>query len=795
MEPEKPKTLTLPNRPNRSPKPSNIFPLKVVSNHLPISIIPQQKQTPLISIYSVSCEPEIPQDSRRKFRSIIKSAEKLLKEDIGEHILSGRNIFSLKKKDAVLTYPTKEQNEEYLVTVKLARVAEMQNLQNDTDENAKPVIQFVNIVIKQMMRNLKMIEIGRTLKFFYNDEKNIKYLDFKDNHLQVRNGFKTSLDIYKEGTKLLVDFCTRVLRTDSVLDVMKGMKGNQNQIKEYLIDASVLADYGNFRNYKIFDFDFKKTPKNTFPTSKGEVSFIDYYKDKYSVKIKDVNQPLIISLLKKRAPDGTKIEEKVYLIPELCKMTGLTDEQRADFNVMKELAYYTKLEPTDRMDRVSNHVDNLNKELKKNGWNMAIQELSTVNAYQIKVPELKFASEIIKPNDNGSFQLRSKILEPCTLDNWILMYSGRGQKDDDEVEEFYFNLQKAGNTFGIKVKEPVYVLISGIKGSDYVQGLKDNLTKKTQLVVAFIPKAGKNTVYKSFKKFCSQDRPVPSQVVVSASLYKNSLSVCSKVILQINAKLGYSLWLSQIPENFPKKVMIIGADVYHNVGAKKQSVIGLCASFDEKFSKYYSRIKLQNKVGKEIMENISNLIQDSIRKYFKMTKFLPETIIFYRDGVGEGQLQEVLKIEIPNILEGFKKINPDYNPDFCEVVVTKRINDRFFVPNGKPGNGGNKYYNPPSGTLVMDQVVSKNYDFFLCAQNVTQGTCTPTHYTVVYNKTNIPEDVLAKLTYYQCFNYYNWTGAIRVPACVQYASKMAYLVGQSLGADPGEELWDKLYFL
>jgi hypothetical protein len=32
------------------------------------------------------------------------------------------------------------------------------------------------------------------------------------------------------------------------------------------------------------------------------------------------------------------------------------------------------------------------------------------------------------------------------------------------------------------------------------------------------------------------------------------------------------------------------------------------------------------------------------------------------------------------------------------------------------------------------------------------------------------------LTYTQCFNYYNWQGAIKTPACVMYASKLAYFV-------------------
>jgi aubergine-like protein len=67
-----------------------------------------------------------------------------------------------------------------------------------------------------------------------------------------------------------------------------------------------------------------------------------------------------------------------------------------------------------------------------------------------------------------------------------------------------------------------------------------------------------------------------------------------------------------------------------------------------------------------------------------------------------------------------------------EVIVQKKINDRFFMP---PQRG---LANPSSGTVICDETVStKFWDFYLVAQKVTQGTCTPTKYTVIYNNVNI----------------------------------------------------------
>lgn len=43
--------------------------------------------------------------------------------------------------------------------------------------------------------------------------------------------------------------------------------------------------------------------------------------------------------------------------------------------------------------------------------------------------------------------------------------------------------------------------------------------------------------------------------------------------------------------------------------------------------------------------------------------------------------------------------------------------------------------------------------------------------------------------------YYNWQGPVRVPAVLQYANKLATLVGDNLKIEPGKLMSDKLYYL
>jgi aubergine-like protein len=47
-----------------------------------------------------------------------------------------------------------------------------------------------------------------------------------------------------------------------------------------------------------------------------------------------------------------------------------------------------------------------------------------------------------------------------------------------------------------------------------------------------------------------------------------------------------------------------------------------------------------------MMRDIANHLQAALKEYSEMNKKLPDTIIIYRDGVGESQIVDVLQIEV-----------------------------------------------------------------------------------------------------------------------------------------------------
>ena len=86
--------------------------------------------------------------------------------------------------------------------------------------------------------------------------------------------------------------------------------------------------------------------------------------------------------------------------------------------------------------------------------------------------------------------------------------------------------------------------------------------------------------------------------------------------------------------------------------------------------------------------------------------------------------------------------------------------------------------NPIPGTVINSGVVENNiYDFYLVSTGSRQGVVSPTHYTVLYDDIKEEEEKIQLLTYKLCFTYYNVSGSIKVPAPIQYAHRLANLVG------------------
>lgn len=658
------------------------------------------------------------------------------------------------------------------------------------------MIHIYNVIFKCIMKDLQLIRFGRD---FFNENAAIQIPQHK---LEVWPGYVTAVDEYEGGLMLTLDSTHRVLRTQTVLSFIKetvqaeGAKWKQ-ALTERLVGCSVMTTY-NKKLFRVDSIDDSMNPKSTFEKLENgqpvKITFLEYFKKTYGIEIRDWEQPLLISRDTKRVSGSEKpVDFMICLIPELCQLTGLTDDQRSNFRLMKDVATYTRITPNQRHSAFKKYIQTvLSNETAKSrlaGWGLSIaSETVDLMARTLQPETLYFGNNVKvpgKPNAEWNNEVtRNAVMQAVDIVKWVLLHTDR---DKQVARDFQETLKRCCSPMGIQVNRPDVICLPNDRTDTYVMMLKKIIISGVQLVVAICPTA-RDDRYGAIKKICCADNPVPSQVINARTLMNQAKvrAITQKILLQMNCKLGGTLWHINIPY---KSAMVVGIDAHHDAARKKRSVCGFVASYNQPMTHWYSRAVFQER-GQEIADSLKSCLLDALKHFAKTNATFPERIIIYRDGVGDGQLKLVQEYEIPQLKISLSTINAQYKPSLTYIVVQKRINTRIFM---KTGDG---YDNPPPGT-VMDHSITRRdwYDFLIASQKVNQGTVTPTHYVVIHDDSDMTPDQCQRFTYKLCHLYYNWPGTVRVPAPCQYAHKLAYLVGQSIHQQPSEVLSDKLFFL
>jgi eukaryotic translation initiation factor 2C len=256
-------------------------------------------------------------------------------------------------------------------------------------------------------------------------------------------------------------------------------------------------------------------------------------------------------------------------------------------------------------------------------------------------------------------------------------------------------------------------------------------------------------------------------------------SLATNLLLKINTKLGGEN-LILTPTNMPsiisgKKAIIIGADVAHPSPSDKlsASVAAVVGNVDSNCIKHYATVKVQHRYREEIINDLDLLVNEILGEYEKRNGELPQEIVFYRDGVSEGQFMYVMDFEIRKIKLAFQSLAVGYNPKLTFIVVQKRHHTRFLPDDERDGVGRGK--NIPPGTIVDNVVVHPtDFDFYLCSHEAIQGTTRPSHYYVLYDENKFGADELHELTYYLCHTYARCTRSVSIPSPVYYAHLAAH---------------------
>ena len=104
----------------------------------------------------------------------------------------------------------------------------------------------------------------------------------------------------------------------------------QSEVKAVL-EGQIVMTYYNKKTYRIDEVTFDVNPLSTFHLRKEDrdISYVEYYKKHYDITIKNEKTPMLISRPSRRDVNRGDCLP-IYLVPELCAMTGLTDDMRLE---------------------------------------------------------------------------------------------------------------------------------------------------------------------------------------------------------------------------------------------------------------------------------------------------------------------------------------------------------------------------------------------------------------------------------------------------------------------------------
>ena len=483
----------------------------------------------------------------------------------------------------------------------------------------------------------------------------------------------------------------------------------------------------------------------------GEECTIEtYFKDTYDHQLEFPNYPCV---------HVGNPEKTIYLPIELCMMKKqvLPKFKRIDNKQRQGMISAAVKIPIERRAAIEQNLrnlcDNYNIDPYAKAFGIRVSgEMMRVDGRILDPPSLKYKNADSKEVEftkiycgkwsPGTLQDGNelKLLNPMHLKYWGVL--DLANIPYNIKRQFVDRLYNEGKIRGMYVEYPTYCKADPERLSQVKETfikLHDDINKNygpAQLIMVMT--AQKGSLRGNLKYLGDVLRKIPTQFVLKDNVFPkdNSKQILHNLCLKINHKLGgMNHALCKIPPIMNQPVMVVGADVTHpkpGDDSERPSIAAVVGSTDPNVSQFNVEVRLQTRVateseGKnkgEVIESIlkmEEIIHSLLVRFYQKTGKKPKQIIYYRDGVSEGQFPTVLKNELSSIRKACTTLERGYEPKVTFVIAQKRHKTRFFVENKNDGVGKTK--NVPAGTVVNTEITTlSEIDFFLASHYGNQVT-------------------------------------------------------------------------
>ncbi|KAI8828499.1 Piwi domain-containing protein, partial [Chytridium lagenaria] len=537
------------------------------------------------------------------------------------------------------------------------------------------------------------------------------------------------------------------------------------------------------RKYRITRITSSPANRTMFPVGDtgNEESVANYFQTKYNASLYFPHLPCLI------VGDPSKM---IYLPFEVCEVVpGQRHLRKLNERQTAEMIKFTCQPPHIRSNKISAGITILQQRDNEYLKEFSVQighEMSIVNARVLPAPAISYhpASKepVITPRE-GAWNLRDKMVaQGVTVRSWSVVAFGAEQDYPVlAIQKFVTLLVQTCEECGVFVQNKQPPISYANPYGNIEKTLIDaymiagnSFQERPQMIVCILPNTGV-PLYAEIKRVSDTVIGIATQCIQAKHMFAAKRQYCANVCLKMNVKLGgMNSFLSsqQLPFVSERPTIIFGADVTHPApgSASNQSIAALVGSMDAQCSRYAAAIRVQ-KGRQEVIQELASMVIELLKTFYQTCGAKPERIVFFRDGVSEGQFTEVLRSEVEAIRCACQNLEPGYMPTVTFIVVQKRHHARFFPIRKEDSD---KSGNVLPGTVIETGITHPSeFDFYLCSHPGLQGTSKPTHYHVLHDENRFMPDALQELTYRLCYLYCRATRSVSVCPPAYYAHLVA----------------------
>ncbi|XP_037419045.1 protein argonaute 12-like [Triticum dicoccoides] len=796
---------------------------RVRANHFLVQVADKE-----IYHYDVTIDPET--RSRGWNRSIINELVKLYKEHLdgrlpvydGRKSLYTAGALPFKNKVFVVKLANaakgNKREEEYKVTVKLASNLDMYSLRQFLAGRSRDVpqdtIQALDIALRECPTT-KYVSISRS--FF---SQSFGHGGAIGNGVECWRGYYQSLRPTQMGLSLNIDIsATAFYKAQAVMefaveylnirDASRSLIDQDRiKLKKALRGVRVEATHRTDKTirYKITSVSSAPLKELMFDQDGVRVSVVQYFKKQYNYSLKYINWPCL---------QAGSDSRPIYLPMEVCSIVGgqrysrkLNERQVS--SILKMACERPAQRESSVLEIVNRNSYGNDDYLKEFGMKV-MNQLALVDARVLPSPRLKYhdsgREKVCNPSVGQWNMINKRMVNGGSINHWAcLTFASRLHPND--IGMFCRDLAHMCNSIGMEMNMEPCVNITQARRQDTVESAIRNIHghsaqvlaekglkgKQLELLIIILPDISGS--YGKIKRLCETELGVITQCCLPKNVQKGGKQYLENLSLKINVKVGgrntvlEDALYKRIPLLTDVPTIVFGADVTHPAAGEdaSPSIAAVVASMDwPEVTKYKCLVSSQGH-REEIIADLytetkdpqkglvgGGMIRELLLSFYRATGCKPHRIIFYRDGVSDGQFSQVLLYEMDAIRKACATLQAGYLPPVTFVVVQKRHHTRLFPENHRARDLTDRSGNILPGTVVDTKICHPTeFDFYLCSHAGIQGTSRPTHYHVLLDKNRFSADALQTLTYNLCYTYARCTRSVSIVPPAYYAHLAAF---------------------